>query len=178
MFCLLDHPVRELQGLKLGIVGYGDIGRRVAEIARFFDMEILIADRRSGPSKAGRLPFYEVLASCDILSLHCPLTPDTANLINTDTLGQMRPDAFLINTARGDLIDEPALLHALRHRKLAGAALDVLTSEPPSSDNILLQSSLPNLLITPHCAWASREARQNAIEQTVGNIEAWLKTMA
>lgn len=175
MFCLLDHPVRELKGLKLGVVGYGDIGQRVAEIARFFGMPILIADRPNGPSRPGRTPFRKVLADCDILTLHCPLTPDTENLINTETLNLMRPAACLINTARGQLIDELALLHALREQKLAGAALDVLSTEPPPPDHPLLQAQLANLIITPHCAWASREARQTALEQTAGNIERYLE---
>lgn len=173
MFCLLDHPVRELQGLKLGIVGYGDIGKRVAEIARFFGMHILIAGRPGGPSTPDRTPFREVLATCDILTLHCPLTPDTENVINAETLSLMRPSAFLINTARGQLIDESALLHALREQKLAGAALDVLTTEPPPPEHSLLQAQ--NLIITPHCAWASREARQTALAQTAENIERYLE---
>lgn len=174
MFCLLDHPVGELQGLKLGIVGYGDIGKRVAEIGRFFGMQILIAARPNGVVTSGRMPFREVLSSCDILTLHCPLTQDNTHLINSETLGLMRPEAFLINTARGQLVDEPALLHALRARKIAGAALDVLTTEPPLADQPLLQAQLANLMITPHCAWASRQARQNALEQTAKNIKQYL----
>lgn len=175
MFCLLNHPVRELQGLKLGIVGYGDIGKRVAEIAQFFGMDILIADRPNGPSKPGRIPFRDVLATCDILTLHCPLTPDTAQLINEQTLSLMRPTALMINTARGQLIDEPALLQALQQKTIAGAAVDVLTTEPPALDHPFLQANLANLIVTPHCAWASQEARQNALEQTAGNIAAYLK---
>lgn len=177
MFCLLDHPVRELRGLKLGIVGYGDIGKRVAEIAAYFGMHTLIADRATGPSRPGRTPFRDVLANCDLLSLHCPLTPDTAKIINAETLALMRPTAFLINTARGQLIDELALLEALRHQNLAGAALDVLTKEPPAPEHPLLQAKLANLIITPHCAWASQEARQNALAQTAGNIEEFLKNV-
>lgn len=176
MFCLLDYPVGELQGLKLGIVGYGDIGKRVAEIARFFGMQLLIAARPNGPASSGRTPFHEVLSRCDILTLHCPLTPENNHLINTDTLQLMRPGAFLINTARGQLVDERALLHALSEQKLAGAALDVLATEPPSLDHPLLQAQLANLIITPHCAWASRQARQAAIEQTAVNIERYLNT--
>jgi glycerate dehydrogenase len=156
-------------------VGYGDIGKRVAEIAQFFGMDILIADRPNGPSTPDRTPFREVLATCDILTLHCPLTPDTENVINAETLSLMRPSAFLINTARGQLIDESALLHALREQKLAGAALDVLTSEPPPPEHSLLQAQLANLIITPHCAWASREARQTALAQTAENIERYLE---
>jgi glycerate dehydrogenase len=176
MFCLLNHPVRELQGLKLGIVGYGDIGKRVAEIGRFFGMNILIADRPNGPSKPGRTPFRDVLATCDILTLHCPLTPDTAQLMNEETLNLMRPTACLINTARGQLIDEPALVLALQQKTITGAAVDVLTTEPPAPDHPFLQANLTNLIITPHCAWASREARQTALEQTAGNIEQYLAT--
>jgi len=175
MFCLLNHPVRELRGLKLGIVGYGDIGKRVADIARFFEMEILIADRPNGAAKPGRIPFREVLAQCDILTLHCPLTPETNQLINGETLNLMRPTACLINTARGQLMDERALLQALQQKTIAGAAVDVLTSEPPPEDHALLKAKLPNLIITPHCAWASREARQNALDQTAGNIEEYIR---
>jgi Lactate dehydrogenase and related dehydrogenases len=174
MFCLLDYPLRELQGMKLGIVGYGDIGQRVAEIARFFSMEVLIAERPESAPRPGRLPFAEVLARSDILTLHCPLTSHNAKLINAKTLGQMRSGAFLINTARGGLIDEQALVEALREEKLGGAALDVLSVEPPPADHPLLQAQLPNLILTPHCAWASSEARQTAIDQTVENITRYL----
>lgn len=175
MFCLLNHPVRELQGLKLGIVGYGDIGKRVADIARFFGMDILVADRLNGPAKPGRLPLREVLAQCDILTLHCPLTPETNQLINGETLRLMRPTACLINTARGQLIEEPALLKALQQKVIASAAVDVLTTEPPAADHLLLKNQLPNLIITPHCAWASREARRAALQQTANNIQEYLK---
>lgn len=171
MFCLLDYPLRELQGMKLGIVGYGDIGQRVAEIARFFGMEILIAERPECAPRTGRLLFKEVLARSDILTLHCPLTPDNAQLINAKTLALMQRGAFLINTARGGLINEQALLEALLEGKLGGAALDVLSTEPPPADHALLQAKLPNLILTPHCAWASAEARQTAIDQTAHNIE-------
>lgn len=177
MFCLLDYPLRELQGMKLGIVGYGDIGQRVAEIARFFGMEILIAERPGSAPRPERLSFNEVLARCDILTLHCPLTSENAKLINAKTLGQMQRGAFLINTARGGLIDEVALVEALRENKLGGAALDVLSIEPPPADHPLLQAELPNLLLTPHCAWASGEARQRVIDQTVENISRYFKTL-
>ena len=177
MFCLLDYPLRELQGMKLGIVGYGDIGQRVAEIARFFGMEILIAERPESDPRPGRLPFTEVLARSDILTLHCPLTSDNAELINAKTIALMQRGAFLINTARGGLIDEGALVEALREKKLAGAALDVLSAEPPPADHPLVQAKVPNLILTPHCAWASAEARQTAIDQTVENIARCMKAL-
>ncbi len=178
MFCLLNHPVAELRGLKLGIVGYGDIGKRVAEIARFFGMVILIADRPNGPAKPGRVPFREVLAHCDVLTLHCPLTPDTEQLINAETLSLMKPSASLINTARGQLMDEAALLNALQHKVIASAAVDVLTTEPPPAEHSLINAKLANLIITPHCAWASREARQTALQQTAQNIAEYLQNGA
>src|SRR5690606_21180195 len=162
------------QGMKLGIVGYGDIGQRVAEIARFFGMEILIAERPESAPRPGRLPFAEVLACSEILTLHCPLTSDNAKFINAKTLGLMQRGAFLINTARGGLIDENALVEALREKKLGGAALDVLSIEPPPADHPLSQAKLPNLILTPHCAWASAEARQTAIDQTVENIARYI----
>jgi glycerate dehydrogenase len=176
MFCLLDYPLRELRGMKLGIVGYGDIGQRVAEIARFFGMEILIAERPESAPRPGRLSFAEVLSRSDILTLHCPLTSDNAKLINTKTLALMQRSAFLINTARGGLIDEVALVEALRENKLGGAALDVLSAEPPPADHPLLQAKLPNLILTPHCAWASAEARQRVIDQTAENITRYYET--
>jgi len=175
MFCVLDYPLRELQGMKLGIVGYGDIGQRVAEIARFFGMEILIAERPESAPRPGRLPFTEVLTRSDILTLHCPLTADNAKLINAKTLALMQQGAFLINTSRGGLIDEQALIEALCDKKLGGAALDVLSTEPPPEDHPLLQAKLPNLILTPHCAWASAEARQRVIDQTAENIVRSIK---
>lgn len=175
MFCLLDHPVREIGGLRLGIVGYGTIGRQVKQLAASIGMDVLIAERPGRVPRAGRISFDEMLETCDVISLHCPLTPETRNIIDENALRRMRNDAFLINTARGGLVDEKALLTALREGWIAGAGFDVLSSEPPPPDHPLLNAKLNNLIITPHNAWASRQARQRVIDQTAENIAAWLE---
>ena len=173
-FCLLDYPIVELAGKTLGIVGYGAIGQAVASLARALDIEVLVSARpgTTNPSP-GRVPFAEVLARADILSLHCPLTATTAELINAATLSQMKPGAFLINTARGGLVDESALVAALRGGQLAGAALDSISVEPPPADHPLLATDIPNLLLTPHCAWGSQAARQRLVGELVKIIEAF-----
>ncbi len=171
-FCFLDHPITELKGKTLGIVGYGNNGRRVAEIAEAFGMNIVVS-RRPGKTGDDRPELKEMLPEVDVLTLHCPLTSQTKNLINSETLALMKPTAFLVNAARGGIVDEPALLQSLRSGRLAGAAVDVLSVEPPRDSNPLLDAKLPNLIITPHCAWASREARQQIIDQTVENIQAF-----
>lgn len=179
IYTLLEFPSFELAGKSLGIVGYGNIGRRVAEMARGFGLEILIAARpgSEGPSPQGRLPLDEVLKRSDIVSLHCPLTPRTKNLIDSRALALMKPSALLINTARGGLVDAEALIHALREKRLAGAAVDVLTQEPPPPDHPLIQAAkeLDNLLVTPHCAWSAREARQRLMDEVVENILAFTR---
>lgn len=175
MFCLLDHPVREIGGLRLGIVGYGTIGRQVKHLAAAIGMEVLISERPGRARRKGRIAFDEMLESCDVISLHCPLTAETRNLIGAAALQRMRKDAFLINTARGGLVDEQALVTALREGWIAGAAFDVLSREPPQADHPLLSAKLNNLIITPHNAWASRQARQRVIDQTTENIAAWLE---
>ena len=171
-FCFLDYPIIEIKGKTLGIVGYGTLGRAVARVAEAFGMNILIA-RRPGKAVDERPTLTEILPKIDILTLHCPLTEHTRNLINADTLALMKPSAFLINAARGGLVDETALADALRSGKLAGAAVDVLSGEPPRHGNPLLANDLPNLLITPHVAWASGEARQTLLDQTTENIRAF-----
>jgi len=171
-FCLLNHPIIELKNKTLGIVGYGSNGRRVAEIAETFGMKVLIS-RRPGTTEGERPALQDMMPEIDFLTLHCPLTPQTKHLINRETLALMKPTAFLINTARGGIVDEKALLASLASGALAGAAVDVLSVEPPRNSNPLLDARLPNLIITPHCAWASREARQRIIDQTVENIRAF-----
>jgi glycerate dehydrogenase len=171
-FCLLDYPIREIRGKTLGIVGYGNLGRGVAEIARAFAMRVVLARRPGGPPDDRPL-LAEMLPQVDVLSLHCPLTEQTRHLIDRRALALMRPDALLINCARGGLVDETALVEALQSGRLAGAAVDVLSIEPPRDGNPLLAANLPNLLITPHCAWASREARETIIAQTTENILAF-----
>jgi glycerate dehydrogenase len=173
-FCLLDFPIRELAGKTLGIVGYGELGRAVARVGEAFGMQVLIASRRGGAPAADRTPFDEVLARADVLSLHCPLTPGTLSLIGGAELARMRPDALLINTARGALIDAQALAAVLRAGRLGGAGIDVLEQEPPPSDHPLLAGDIPNLIVTPHIAWAAREARQRALEEIAENVSSFL----
>jgi len=173
-FCLLDFPIRELNGLTLGIVGYGELGHAVGEMGKAFGMNILIAERAGDSPRPGRVPLDDLLATCHVVSLHCPLTEKTRNLIGARELGLMRRDAILVNTARGGIVDEVALLEALRNGRIAGAAIDVLSEEPPHRGNPLLQQSLPNLLVTPHIAWASVNARQRLIDEIAANIRAWL----
>lgn len=183
-FCLLDYPIREIAGKKLGIVGYGELGHGVAKVAEAFGMEVLISQRpgATGPSTgsgrtaddADRIPLQELLPQVDVLTLHCPLTPETRNLIGEKELALMKPTALLINTARGGIVDEVALANALRNNRLGGAATDVLTTEPPRNGNPLLADDIPNLIITPHTAWASVESRQRLLDQIALNIEAFL----
>lgn len=175
MFCLLDHAVREVDGLRLGIVGYGAIGQEVSRLAGAIGMNVIVSERPGQPVREGRIPFDEMLDTCDVISLHCPLTSETRNMIDAAALRRMRKDAFLINTSRGGLVDEEALVTALSEGWIAGAALDVLNSEPPPADTPLLKAKLNNLIITPHCAWTSRQARQRVIDQTTENISAWLE---
>jgi glycerate dehydrogenase len=173
-FCLMDFPIREVKGLTLGIIGYGELGRAVATMGKAFGMNIQIAERPGSTPRPGRIPLDDLLASSHVVSLHCPLTEKTRNLIGDRELGLMRRDAILINTARGGIVDEAALLEAVRTGRIAGAAVDVLSEEPPHRGNPLLQLSLPNLLVTPHIAWASISARQRLIDEIAANIRAWM----
>ncbi|WP_372832918.1 2-hydroxyacid dehydrogenase [Pontibacterium sp.] len=172
-FCMLGFPIRELSGRTLGIVGYGNLGSAVAELAKAFGMKVVVAQRPGGKPQAGRMPMDQFLAEVDVLSLHCPLTDETLDLIDTVALAKMKPGSVLINAARGGVVNEQALADALRSGHLAGAATDVLTQEPPVNGNLLLADDIPNLIITPHSAWGSREARQRIIDQTVENIQAF-----
>jgi glycerate dehydrogenase len=172
-FCLLDFPIFELAGKTLGIVGYGELGRAVARVAHAFGMAVLIAQRPGGPPQDGRLPLAELLPRVDVLSLHCPLADSTRNLIGAAELALMRPTALLVNTARGGLVDGEALAAALRTGTIAGAALDVLSVEPPPPGHPLLAPDIPNLILTPHTAWASREARQRVLDEVAANISAF-----
>jgi glycerate dehydrogenase len=175
-FTMLDFPIRELSGRVLGIVGHGALGRSVAQAARAaLGMRVLVANRPGAERAPGRLDLHEMLPQIDVLSLHCPLTPATENLIGPPELALMKPDALLINTARGGLIDSDALAGALRARRIGGAAIDVLTQEPPVDGSPLLAADLPNFLLTPHIAWAAREARQRCLDEMAANIEAFLR---
>jgi len=173
-FCLMDYPIRELSGKVLGIIGYGELGRAVADLGRAFGMQIRIAQYNGGPAQGEHMPLEELLPYVDVLSIHCPLTPETRGLIGAEELARMKPDALLINTARGGIVDEIALAHALTAGRLGGAGVDVLSEEPPLRGNALLDKSIPNLIVTPHIAWASREARQRALDQTAENIRAFV----
>jgi glycerate dehydrogenase len=170
-FCLLDFPIRELTGRRLGIVGYGTLGRGVAHAARAFGMEVLVANRPGGERVPGRVDLEELLPQADVLSLHCPLTPATTGLIGAAQLSRMKPDAVLVNTARGALVDSVALADALRAGRLGGAAVDVLPQEPPVDGDPLLAGDIPNLIVTPHVAWAAREARQRCLDEMAANVE-------
>lgn len=174
MFCRMDYPVMELEGKVLGIIGHGALGRRVGELAAVLGMTVRVAaSLRPGADQSGRVALDELLAEADVISLHCPLTPETERLVDRSFLAAMKPGAFLINTARGPLVDEPALAGALRAGTLGGAALDVLSEEPPPADHPLLAADIPNLILTPHSAWVSREARQRLVNGVVANIRAW-----
>ena len=178
VFSLLTYPGLELSGKKLGIIGYGSIGRAVAQMARAFGMEVLIAARSSadGPTEKDRVPLNQLLSEADLISLHCPLTPETRNLINRQSLSLMKPTAFLVNTARGALVDEPALIEALHNKRIAGAALDVISKEPPPANYpiIVAARELDNLIVTPHTAWSAREARERLLKEVEENIVAFL----
>lgn len=174
MFCLMDHPIMELEGRTLGVVGYGDLGQGVVERAKAFGMNIVLGAR---PGQATgevdgypRIPLDELLPKVDVLSLHCLLTDDTRNMIGARELKMMKKEALLINTSRGGLVDEQALADALRAGTIGGAGFDVLTEEPPRNGNALLADDIPNLIVTPHSAWASREARQRIVEITALNL--------
>ena len=173
-FCLLDYPVRELNGQTLGIIGYGELGKAVATVARAFGMQILVAQRAGTPADPERVPLDKLLSESSIISVHCPLTDSTRNLIGRRELALMRKDAILINTARGGIVNETALSEVLRNGRIAGAGIDVLSEEPPRNGNPLLDLSLPNLIVTPHIAWAGINARQALINEIAANIQAFL----
>jgi glycerate dehydrogenase len=172
-FCMMDFPIGELTGKVMGIIGYGELGKAVASVAQAFGMTVKLAQRPGDEPREGRLPLHELLAEVDVLSLHCPLTPYTANLVGEDELQLMKPTAYLINTARGGIVDERALAQALINKQIAGAGVDVLHTEPPVASNPLLELNIPNLIVTPHMAWASRESRQRLLEQIVTNIHSY-----
>ena len=173
LFCVLDFPFRELAGKTLGIVGYGELGRGVARVAEAFGMSVLVAQRPGAPPQEGRLPLDELLARSDVVTLHVPLADNTRGLIGERELALMRPDALLIDTARGGIVDEAALIAALRAGRLGGAGVDVLAVEPPRGGSPLLEALPPNLIVTPHVAWASRESRQRLLDGVARNIEAF-----
>lgn len=175
-FCPLDFSVMELAGKTLGIIGHGKLGSAVANIAQAFDMQLLIAEHKSASSiRPGRTAFNDVIQQADFITLHCPLSTDTRHLIGKRELSLMKPSVYLINTARSGLINEDDLLQALYSGRIAGAAIDVLQEEPPVNGNPLLDYPHPNLLITPHSAWASVESRQRMINLLADNIGNFLQ---
>lgn len=176
VFCLHDNPIHDLAGRTLGIVGAGTLGRAVGKIAVAFGMRVLYAERKGATGiRDGYTPFNEVLACADVLTLHVPLTPQTRGLIGRLELAQMKPDAVLVNCARGGVVDELALVEALREAKLGGACVDVLESEPPPATHPLLAAEFPNLIVTPHIAWASIEAQQRLADELIANIAAFVQ---
>jgi glycerate dehydrogenase len=179
MFCFFDNPICDMHGGVMGIVGRGSLGQGVARLAEAFGMRVLWAERKQAISvRPGYTPFNEVMAVADVLTLHCPLNPHTRDLIGEAELRAMKPGAVLINTARGGLVNEPALVRALREGWIAGAGFDVLSKEPPREGNPLLTPDLldlPNFILTPHVAWASGAAMQTLADQLVDNIEAFAR---
>jgi glycerate dehydrogenase len=174
-FCFFDHPIGDLYGATLGIIGEGALGQGTARIARGFGMQVLFADH--APPRAPGVeftPFEEVLARSDVISLHLPLSPATRHLIGIEQLRKMKRTAILINTSRGGLVDEQALVQALKEGLIAGAGFDVLSTEPPKAGNPLLELRLPNFILTPHIAWASSGAMQLLADQLIDNIEAFV----
>lgn len=175
-FCFFNHSIGDLFGTTLGIFGEGAIGQGTAKIARGFGMRVLFADH--APPKVEGVEFTPpevVLRESDVISLHCPLTPQSRNMISLNEFRKMKRSVILINTARGGLVDEAALTQALREGLIAGAGFDVLTKEPPKEGNPLLDLRLPNFILTPHVAWASDEAMQFLADQLMDNIEAFVK---
>jgi glycerate dehydrogenase len=175
-FCFFDHPIRDLHGSTIGIFGEGVLGQGTAAIARAFGMRVLFADH-APPKMPGVefTPMDEVLAQSDVISLHCPLTPESRNFIGLEQLRKMKRSAILINTARGGLVDEGALVTALKEGLIAGAGFDVLTKEPPKEGNPLLDVRMPNFILTPHVAWASDGAMQFLADQLIDNVELFIK---
>ncbi len=175
MFTVLDYPLHGIAGTTLGLIGYGTLGKEVEKRALAFGMKILIAERKHADTiRAGRTSFETVLKESDVISLHCPLSAETRHLIGSTELTKMKPHTILINLARGGIVDEDALAQALRTKLLGGAFLDVLRDEPPPANHPLLNLDLPNLLITPHLAWASGEALRTMADTVVNNLEAFV----
>lgn len=175
-FCLLNHPINDLKGATLGIVGYGKIGQSLQQLAVALGMSVLIAEHKGMETvRPGRTLFTEVLMNSDVLSLHCPLNEETKNLISVAELNLMKSNSILVNTARGGLVDDQALLDALHQGRIAGAGIDVLRNEPPRNGNALVEANYPNLIVTPHNAWASRQAMEQLAEQLIANLEAFVR---
>lgn len=174
-FCLLTHELRDINGSTLGIVGQGSIGKAMARLGESVGMRVLISEHKGATTtRAGRMPFAELLRQSDVVSLHCPLTDDTRDMFGQTEFEMMKNSALLINTARGGLVDDAALIDALRNGSIAGAGFDALREEPPRPSNPLVELNLPNFILTPHVAWASNEAVQALADQVIENIEAFV----
>lgn len=169
-FVMLDHPITELKGKSLGIIGYGTLGKEVAKLAEAFGMHVIKGTRNT--------PLLDILKQADFVSIHVPLTAETKNLITRKEIEQMKKTAYLINTARGGIVNEKDLADCLKEKKIAGAALDVLTVEPPTNGNPLLERDIPNLLITPHVGWASKDSIERLLQILSDNISAFIKGSA
>lgn len=176
VFCLHDYPIHDLAGKIMGIVGAGTLGRAVGKIAQAFGMHVLYAEHNDADSvRDGFTALNEVIANADVLSLHVPLTPATRGLIGRAELARMKSGAVLVNCARGGVVDEIALVEALRAGRIGGACVDVLVTEPPPADHPLLAAQLPGVIVTPHVAWASIEAQQRLADEVIENIAAFLR---
>ncbi len=174
-FCHLGAPMRDLNGKTLAIFGRGNIGKTLATYAQAFKMNVVFAEHKHAQSvRDGYVSFDEAIRSADVVSLNCPLTPQTANMIGEAELQQMKPGAILINCGRGGLVDEAALVAALKYGQIGGAGFDVLTQEPPRDGNPLLKARLPNLIVTPHIAWASQEAANRLFDILLDNINRFV----
>lgn len=174
-FCLFNHPIGDLAGSRLGIVGYGALGHKVAQLGRAFGMQVCVATRTPvDDPEVTNLPLDELLRTCDVITLHLPLNDQTRNMIGARELGMMKKTALLINTARGGLVDEAALAQALKDGVIGGAGFDVLSKEPPVPENPLLSVNQPNFILTPHVAWASAGAMQTLADMLVDNVEAFV----
>jgi glycerate dehydrogenase len=175
-FCLFTRPIGDLHGSTLGVIGNGALGQATAKLGEAFGMRVLITEHKgAAQTRPGYTSFETVLTESDVITLHCPLTPATHHLIGAPEFSKMRRHALLINTARGGLVDEAALVQALRDGVIGGAGFDVLTTEPPRAGNPLLDLRLPNFILTPHVAWASRDAMQIMADQLIDNIEAFVR---
>ena len=173
-FAMLNHSISELKGKTLVIVGYGSLGQRLEKLVAAFEMEVVLCNIPGRPKQAGRVDFDQALACADFISLHCPLSTATDKMISTAQFKRMKSTAFLINTARGQLVDEKALAQALKNNEIAGAGIDVLSQEPPAADHPLLDADIVNLILTPHNAWGALESRQQLLEGMIENIKCFV----
>lgn len=175
-FCFFNAPIREIKDSTIAIIGSGNLGQAIAKMARALEMKVVFAERKNAEKiRAGFTPFEQALAQADVISINCPLTPDTIDLINENEFGLMKPEAIVINTARGGIVNETALINALLAKRIAGAGMDVCSTEPPDAKHIFMRHlNLPQLLLTPHVAWGSDKALQTLADQLIDNIEAFI----